>query len=102
MYKITFSLMIALFISNLVFAQYYFKDIMNCKQTAEEMNGYKTSKVKSTMPLTHHIILGAPDPVAPFSHAVEADGWANDIALGEGSGGVACLGAVGSDRGGIH
>jgi reactive intermediate/imine deaminase len=22
-----------------------------------------------------HIIPGAPDPVAPFSHAVEADGW---------------------------
>jgi 2-iminobutanoate/2-iminopropanoate deaminase len=22
-----------------------------------------------------HMILGAPDPVAPFSHAVEADGW---------------------------
>ena len=47
MYKFTFSLMVSLFISNLVFAQYYFKDIMNCKQTAEEMNGYKTSKVKS-------------------------------------------------------
>ncbi|HEV7801592.1 MAG TPA: RidA family protein [Burkholderiales bacterium] len=23
----------------------------------------------------HHMIDGAPDPVAPFSHAVEADGW---------------------------
>jgi 2-iminobutanoate/2-iminopropanoate deaminase len=23
----------------------------------------------------HHLIAGAPDPVAPFSHAVEADGW---------------------------
>jgi reactive intermediate/imine deaminase len=23
----------------------------------------------------HHLINGAPDPVAPFSHAVEADGW---------------------------
>jgi 2-iminobutanoate/2-iminopropanoate deaminase len=23
----------------------------------------------------HHMIAGAPDPVAPFSHAVEADGW---------------------------
>ena len=22
-----------------------------------------------------HMIAGAPDPVAPFSHAVEADGW---------------------------
>jgi reactive intermediate/imine deaminase len=22
-----------------------------------------------------HLITGAPDPVAPFSHAVEADGW---------------------------
>jgi reactive intermediate/imine deaminase len=22
-----------------------------------------------------HLIAGAPDPVAPFSHAVEADGW---------------------------
>ena len=26
-------------------------------------------------PLTFHMIGGAPDPVAPFSHAVEADGW---------------------------
>jgi reactive intermediate/imine deaminase len=25
--------------------------------------------------LIHHMIAGAPDPVAPFSHAVEADGW---------------------------
>lgn len=25
-------------------------------------------------PIFHHIA-GAPDPVAPFSHAVEADGW---------------------------
>jgi 2-iminobutanoate/2-iminopropanoate deaminase len=24
---------------------------------------------------TFHLIDGAPDPVAPFSHAVEADGW---------------------------
>jgi 2-iminobutanoate/2-iminopropanoate deaminase len=24
---------------------------------------------------TFHMISGAPDPVAPFSHAVEADGW---------------------------
>jgi 2-iminobutanoate/2-iminopropanoate deaminase len=24
---------------------------------------------------TFHMIPGAPDPVAPFSHAVEADGW---------------------------
>jgi 2-iminobutanoate/2-iminopropanoate deaminase len=24
---------------------------------------------------TFHMIAGAPDPVAPFSHAVEADGW---------------------------
>ena len=23
----------------------------------------------------HHRVEGAPDPVAPFSHAVEADGW---------------------------
>ena len=22
-----------------------------------------------------HMIIGAPDPVAPFSHAVESDGW---------------------------
>ena len=28
----------------------------------------------STSPL-FHMIAGAPDPVAPFSHAVEADGW---------------------------
>ena len=27
------------------------------------------------MPTTFHLIDGAPDPVAPFSHAVEADGW---------------------------
>lgn len=27
------------------------------------------------MSLIHHMITGAPDPVAPFSHAVEADGW---------------------------
>lgn len=27
------------------------------------------------MTLQHHTIPGAPDPVAPFSHAVEADGW---------------------------
>jgi len=27
------------------------------------------------MPIRHHMIAGAPDPVAPFSHAVEADGW---------------------------
>jgi reactive intermediate/imine deaminase len=24
---------------------------------------------------TYHMIKGAPDPVAPFSHAVEVDGW---------------------------
>lgn len=33
---------------------------------------------KRTMPrapLRHHMIAGAPHPVAPFSHAVEADGW---------------------------
>ncbi len=27
------------------------------------------------MHTTFHMIGGAPDPVAPFSHAVEADGW---------------------------
>ena len=27
------------------------------------------------MTLQYHLISGAPDPVAPFSHAVEADGW---------------------------
>ena len=26
------------------------------------------------MPI-YHLVAGAPDPVAPFSHAVEADGW---------------------------
>jgi reactive intermediate/imine deaminase len=26
-------------------------------------------------PPLFHLIAGAPDPVAPFSHAVEADGW---------------------------
>ena len=27
------------------------------------------------MSLLHHLIAGGPRPVAPFSHAVEADGW---------------------------
>ena len=27
------------------------------------------------MPPIFHMVAGAPDPVAPFSHAVEADGW---------------------------
>lgn len=27
------------------------------------------------MPPIFHLIAGAPDPVAPFSHAVEDDGW---------------------------
>ena len=27
------------------------------------------------MTLQYHLIPGAPDPVAPFSHAVETDGW---------------------------
>jgi 2-iminobutanoate/2-iminopropanoate deaminase len=27
------------------------------------------------LPITYHIVPGAPDPVAPFSHAAEADGW---------------------------
>lgn len=27
------------------------------------------------MPPLFHMIAGAPDPVAPFSHAVEVDGW---------------------------
>jgi len=27
------------------------------------------------MALTYHAVAGAPDPVAPFSHAVETDGW---------------------------
>jgi 2-iminobutanoate/2-iminopropanoate deaminase len=26
-------------------------------------------------PIFFHMIFGAPDPVAPFSHAVECDGW---------------------------
>jgi reactive intermediate/imine deaminase len=26
-------------------------------------------------PIIFHMISGAPDPVAPFSHAVESDGW---------------------------
>ena len=26
-------------------------------------------------PLRFHMIAGAPDPVAPFSHADETDGW---------------------------
>jgi 2-iminobutanoate/2-iminopropanoate deaminase len=27
------------------------------------------------MTIQYHLVPGAPDPVAPFSHAVEADGW---------------------------
>jgi len=27
------------------------------------------------VPPIFHMVAGAPDPVAPFSHAVEADGW---------------------------
>jgi reactive intermediate/imine deaminase len=27
------------------------------------------------MPPVFHMVPGAPDPVAPFSHAVESDGW---------------------------
>ena len=27
------------------------------------------------MPPIFHMVAGAPDPVAPFSHAAEADGW---------------------------
>ena len=46
MFKFTFSLIFSLFITNLVFAQYYFKDIINCKQTAEEMRAYKNAKIK--------------------------------------------------------
>ena len=35
-----------------------------------------TQKAATTMSeLLFHMIPGAPDPVAPFSHAVEADGW---------------------------
>jgi 2-iminobutanoate/2-iminopropanoate deaminase len=26
-------------------------------------------------PIVYHLVPGAPDPVAPFSHATEADGW---------------------------
>jgi len=47
MYKFSSSLIFALFISNLVFSQYYFKDVLNCKQTAAEMHEYVSSKVKS-------------------------------------------------------
>jgi reactive intermediate/imine deaminase len=33
------------------------------------------SEPKPMSDLLFHMIAGAPDPVAPFSHAVEADGW---------------------------
>jgi 2-iminobutanoate/2-iminopropanoate deaminase len=33
------------------------------------------TSTSNIMPVQHHIIPGAPDPVAPFSHVVEADGW---------------------------
>jgi 2-iminobutanoate/2-iminopropanoate deaminase len=31
--------------------------------------------VSTVPPPIFHMIAGAPDPVAPFSHAVESDGW---------------------------
>jgi 2-iminobutanoate/2-iminopropanoate deaminase len=34
-----------------------------------------TEKEAALSELLFHMIAGAPDPVAPFSHAVEADGW---------------------------
>lgn len=34
-----------------------------------------TPPTPMTTPITFHMIPGAPDPVAPFSHATEADGW---------------------------
>jgi hypothetical protein len=55
------------------------------------------------------MVSGAPDPVAPFSHAVEADGWvfvtgqmpftetANDSAYPEGIEAQTCSGQVISD-----
>src|SRR4029079_15355004 len=30
---------------------------------------------RQAMAPVFHLVAGAPDPVAPFSHAVEADGW---------------------------
>jgi reactive intermediate/imine deaminase len=33
------------------------------------------ANVKPMSDLLFHMIAGAPEPVAPFSHAVEADGW---------------------------
>jgi len=47
MFKFCSSSIIAVFISNLVFAQHYFKDILNSKQTAIEINQYASSKVKT-------------------------------------------------------
>jgi reactive intermediate/imine deaminase len=34
-----------------------------------------SSKQRTVMSAIFHMITGAPDPVAPFSHAVECDGW---------------------------
>jgi 2-iminobutanoate/2-iminopropanoate deaminase len=33
------------------------------------------SQTSMSMSLLHHMIAAGPRPVAPFSHAVEADGW---------------------------
>ena len=35
----------------------------------------RSAKRAWRMAPTFHLVAGAPDPVAPFSHAVEADGW---------------------------
>lgn len=34
-----------------------------------------TTPLPMSSPIAYHMIPGAPDPVAPFSHATEADGW---------------------------
>src|SRR5690348_909185 len=47
-----------------------------CAAVVEDQNGDTSIRREVTMSaLVFHMIGGAPDPVAPFSHAVEADGW---------------------------
>jgi reactive intermediate/imine deaminase len=42
---------------------------------AEGLDGGPQSEAQRMSDLLFHMIDGAPEPVAPFSHAVEADGW---------------------------
>ncbi len=44
-------------------------------ETPRKRHDARKPSTDHRMPSTFHMIDGAPDPVAPFSHAVECDGW---------------------------